>query len=111
MMVVRQRRGAHGTYLGLGLGKEVADVLLRLTDVLVQNLGACARGAGERGKGKVRCTERAGEQAHTSAVPFTILGSRERSILPICRAMSVLPVPGGPKRSTPVVSGDDTRRP
>ena len=57
MMIDRQRRGAHGTYLGLGLGKEVADVLLRLTDVLVQNLGACARGAGERGKGKVRCTE------------------------------------------------------
>mmetsp|Transcript_2610 Transcript_2610/g.9462 ORF Transcript_2610/g.9462 Transcript_2610/m.9462 type:complete len:235 (-) Transcript_2610:740-1444(-) len=34
--------------------------------------------------------------------PFTTLGSRPFSILPICRAMSVLPVPGGPYRSIPL---------
>mmetsp|Transcript_18438 Transcript_18438/g.48131 ORF Transcript_18438/g.48131 Transcript_18438/m.48131 type:complete len:280 (-) Transcript_18438:868-1707(-) len=33
--------------------------------------------------------------------PFTILGSLPLSILPICRAMSVLPVPGGPYSSMP----------
>ena len=33
--------------------------------------------------------------------PLTTLGSRPLSILPIWRAISVLPVPGGPKSSTP----------
>mmetsp|Transcript_27891 Transcript_27891/g.75160 ORF Transcript_27891/g.75160 Transcript_27891/m.75160 type:complete len:367 (-) Transcript_27891:152-1252(-) len=33
--------------------------------------------------------------------PLTTFGSLPLSILPICRAMSVLPVPGGPKRSMP----------
>mmetsp|Transcript_43046 Transcript_43046/g.102418 ORF Transcript_43046/g.102418 Transcript_43046/m.102418 type:complete len:394 (-) Transcript_43046:136-1317(-) len=33
--------------------------------------------------------------------PFTTLGSRSTSILPILRAMRVLPHPGAPKRSTP----------
>mmetsp|Transcript_28842 Transcript_28842/g.84551 ORF Transcript_28842/g.84551 Transcript_28842/m.84551 type:complete len:375 (-) Transcript_28842:179-1303(-) len=33
--------------------------------------------------------------------PFTTLGSRPLSILPICRAIRVLPVPGGPKSSMP----------
>mmetsp|Transcript_14489 Transcript_14489/g.35398 ORF Transcript_14489/g.35398 Transcript_14489/m.35398 type:complete len:373 (-) Transcript_14489:77-1195(-) len=34
--------------------------------------------------------------------PLTIFGSLPLSILPICRAMSVLPVPGGPCRSMPL---------
>lgn len=33
--------------------------------------------------------------------PFTIFGSLAFSILPIWRAINVLPVPGGPKRSIP----------
>eukprot|EP00733_Pompholyxophrys_punicea_P001328 Pompholyxophrys_punicea_v1_NODE_620_length_1581_cov_2.434469.p3 type:complete len:105 gc:universal NODE_620_length_1581_cov_2.434469:968-654(-) len=33
--------------------------------------------------------------------PLTILGSRAFNALPICRAMRVLPQPGGPKRSIP----------
>ena len=34
--------------------------------------------------------------------PLTILGSRVASILPICLAMSVLPVPGGPNSRMPL---------
>ena len=34
--------------------------------------------------------------------PLTIFGSFPLSILPICRAMSVLPVPGGPYSSMPL---------
>eukprot|EP00732_Lithocolla_globosa_P002725 Lithocolla_globosa_v1_NODE_1889_length_2271_cov_14.911101.p3 type:complete len:194 gc:universal NODE_1889_length_2271_cov_14.911101:1229-1810(+) len=34
--------------------------------------------------------------------PKTILGSRAFNILPICLAINVLPVPGGPKSSTPL---------
>lgn len=34
--------------------------------------------------------------------PLTTLGSRALSILPICRAINVLPVPGGPYRRIPV---------
>ena len=32
----------------------------------------------------------------STSKPLTILGSLPLSILPICRAISVLPVPGGP---------------